>query len=243
MILKDICLLAADTSRSKAYLTSLVKNKLIPSLILLLPQNDTKNLPGDSLEENNQQIPSMHEEWSESLFDTNMNIKKFLNLHNLNYEEMTSHDINIAENVELINYLKQNIIIYSGYGGVLLKQNLLSTGKRFLHVHGGFLPNYKGSTTNFYSLLQEGFMGASSIFLNERIDSGPIILRKKFPIPNDLTKIDHIFDAAARSKVLIETLRIYSKNMKIEEKNYTENSEIYYIIHPLLKHIAILRKK
>ena len=101
MILKDICLLAAHTSRSKAYLTSLVKNKLIPSLILLLPQNDTKNLPGDSLDEN-KQIPSIHEEWSESLFDPKMNIKNFLNVHNLNYQEMTSHDINIVENAELL---------------------------------------------------------------------------------------------------------------------------------------------
>ena len=50
------------------------------------------------------------------------------------------------------------IIIYSGYGGVILKEKVLSQGKKFLHVHGGFLPQYKGSTTNYYSILNEGYI-------------------------------------------------------------------------------------
>ena len=48
---------------------------------------------------------------------------------------------------------------------VLLKEKILDTGKKFLHIHGGYLPDYKGSTTNYYSLINENTIGASAIFL------------------------------------------------------------------------------
>ena len=41
----------------------------------------------------------------------------------------------------------------------------LNIEKKFLHVHGGYLPDYKGSTTNYYSLINENTIGASAIFL------------------------------------------------------------------------------
>lgn len=243
MILEDICLLAADTSRSKAYLSSLVRYKLIPSLILLLPQNSFKNLPGNTEEINKEKIIINDQDWSETLFDTNMNIENFLISHNLNYEKMHNHNINDENNIQKINSLTQKIIIYSGYGGVLLRDGILSTKKKFLHIHGGYLPKYKGSTTNYYSIIEENIFGATSIFLNEIIDSGPIIMRKKFSIPKDLSKADHILDAGARSKVLIETLKRYLEEGEFKENIYDEDSEIFYIIHPLLKHISILRNK
>ena len=68
-------------------------------------------------------------------------------------------------------------------------------------------------------------------------------MRKKFSIPKDLSKADHVLDAGARSKVLIHTLKSYVKEGKFEEKKYQEESEIFYIIHPLLKHLSILRNK
>ena len=74
MILKDICLLAADTSRS-AYLTSLIKHKLIPALILLLPNNDIKNLPGNTKKSKEEII--LINRIGQNLFDTTMNIENF----------------------------------------------------------------------------------------------------------------------------------------------------------------------
>ena len=72
MILEDICLLAADTSRSKAYLTSL--HKLIPALILS-SNNDIKNLPGNTKERSKEN--NFYTGRSETLFDTTMNIENF----------------------------------------------------------------------------------------------------------------------------------------------------------------------
>ena len=82
-----------------------------------------------------------------------------------------------------------------------------------------------------------------SIFLNHEIDSGPIIVRKKFPAPNNRTKIDHLHDNALRSKVLIETLNKLNYNDEYKFVETSESGETYFVIHPVLKHIAILSKK
>ena len=84
-------------------------------------------------------------------------------------------------------------------------------------------------------------IGASSIFLTKEIDSGPILLRKKFDVPINKVDIDHIYDSEVRSQVLIETLDNYIDNghFKIAVENNI-GGETFYIIHPILKHIAIL---
>ena len=115
------------------------------------------------------------------------------------------------------------------------------TGKRFLHVHGGYLPDYKGSTTNYYSLLDGNNMGATSIFLSEEIDSGPILVKKQFPAPDDRKDIDHFYDSILRAKVLVDTLKEYSMNGKfIFGENTNGKGETYYIIHPVLKTAYLL---
>ena len=90
-------------------------------------------------------------------------------------------------------------------------------------------------------MIDEGTIGASSIFLTKEIDCGPVLLRKKFSAPKDRTKIDHIYDSEARSTVLIETLKSYVKSGSWEfELENNQGGETFYIIHPVLKHLAIL---
>ena len=154
---------------------------------------------------------------------------------------MILHLIAILIVITTIANRAENIFIFSGYGGVLLKEKILDCGKKFLHIHGGYLPDYKGSTTNYYSLIDDNTIGASAIFLTKDIDCGPVLLRKKFTPPNDRTEIDHSSDSEARAKVLIECLQNYvnSGNWEYELKNNI-GGETFYIIHPVLKHLAIL---
>ena len=84
------------------------------------------------------------------------------------YGLASSSDINSEKVVSELAVRPEKVFIFSGYGGVLLKDNLLNIDKKFLHIHGGYLPDYKGSTTNYYSLINENTIGASAIFLNQR---------------------------------------------------------------------------
>lgn len=247
MRLSDIGMIAGDTSRSRAYLQALMRNELLPNYVLVLENASDKLLPGQ-LEKSQSDLESeliieADECWCEADFDSAKPLKVLLDELGILYEVSTSKDINDPSVIEVVRRRTETVFIYSGFGGALLRQDVLSTGKQFLHVHGGYLPDYKGSTTNYYSLIVENTLGASAIFLSEEIDSGPVLLRRKFPPPKNRQAIDHIYDSGARAKVLVETLKNYLKygGWKFELPA-NKGGEIYYIIHPVLKHIAILDK-
>lgn len=245
MRLNDIGMIAADTSRSRAYLQALVRNALLPTYVLVLGNFSNRQLPGQmehsKLGPTTGLVLEMDECWSEAYFDLNEPIQATLEAAKIEYEISICDNINDVVVVEKINQRQESVFIYSGFGGVLLRNDILGTGKHFLHVHGGYLPDYKGSTTNYYSLILENTLGASSLFLSEEIDSGPVLFRRRFPPPAIRQAIDHIYDSGARAKVLVETLQDYlgRGSWKIELPANT-GGETYFIIHPVLKHIAIL---
>ena len=208
-MLNDIGLIAANTSRTRAYLAALEKHNLLPSWCLLLDDESPKPKIGQAQRNcfKTKKIYPDEDSWSESNFDPTIPLEPWLEHLGLNYVKSNSQDIHSDHVIALIKEAKPNVLIYSGYGGVLLRKSVLDCGKKFLHVHGGFLPDFKGSTTNYYSLLVDRSVGASSIILTTDIDGGPIVARSKFPAPPDTLEIDHIYDSAARAKVLIKTLK------------------------------------
>jgi len=226
LYLNNIGMIAADTSRSKYYLEELINNQLIPKYILIL------------LGSNNELLPGQKESKTEN------DLIGLLDNAGIKYNIASNNNINSDEVIKVIDERAEKVFIFSGFGGVLLKNNILDIGKKFLHIHGGYLPDYKGSTTNYYSLIDKNIMGASAIFLTKKIDSGPIILRKKFSSPVDRTKIDYDYDSEIRAKVLIECLQNYqnSSHWDFELEN-NEGGETFYIIHPVLKHMAILSSR
>lgn len=240
-------MIAGDTSRSRAYLQALVRNDLLPGHVIVLEDTSDKPLPGQlgnaKSSPTSEQVFETDDCWSEAHFDPTLPIQVLLDEIGISYEISSSKDINDPEVVDAIRRRMESVFIYSGFGGALLRKNVLSSGKKFLHVHGGYLPDYKGSTTNYYSLIIENTLGASAIFLSEEIDSGPVLLRRKFPPPDNRKLIDHVYDSGVRAKVLIETLLKHLESVNWEfELEVNTGGETYYIIHPVLKHIAILDK-
>jgi methionyl-tRNA formyltransferase len=221
LILNDIAMVMADTSRSKCYIKELIKYDLIPKYILLLINSKSEVLPGQE--------------------NSNLDIISMFKSNNIQYEISSDSNVNSNKVVSKISNRTESVFIFSGFGGVLLQDSILSTGKKFLHVHGGYLPNYKGSTTNYYSLINENIIGASSIFLTQNIDCGPVLVRRKFKPPINRVEMDHVYDSEVRSKVLIETLKKYIKYGSWDfELECNDGGEVFYIIHPVLKHLAIL---
>lgn len=225
----------------------MIRHEMLPNFVLLLENTSGAILPGQVKtpvwESEVDEFTELDECWSEAIFDANLPITAILDNLNIPYACSGSKDINDPKTIQMIHQRSEPVFIYSGFGGALLRKDVLSLGKRFLHVHGGYLPDFKGSTTNYFSLLIENTLGASAIFLSEEIDSGPVLLRRKFPPPRDRQAIDHIYDSGARAKILIETLQKHLKSGKWEfELAENAGGETYYIIHPVLKHIAILEE-
>jgi methionyl-tRNA formyltransferase len=132
-------------------------------------------------------------------------------------------------------------VVFSGPGGAIVRAPLFATGKRFIHVHPGRLPEFRGSTTIYYGLLAEGRIEATALLLSEQIDAGPIIGRAMFDPPRDRTTIDATFDPNIRAALLVSVLREYARHGSFQETAQERGAgETFYIIHPVLKHLAIL---
>lgn len=221
MKLDNVGMIATETSRSFIYLQSLLANELIPSRVLLLSDETGEVTPG--------QPPSSSA------------VSEFLIANKIDHDVLRTRAVNHKSVIDyLFNLSEPEIYIYSGYPGAILGKEILSLGKKFLHIHGGYLPKYKGSTTFYYSILQENCVGYSAIFLSEKIDAGQILLRKEFPIPTNLSGFDHTEDPKMRANMLIEVLLRYVETNKWNEAIIPNiETPYYYIIHPVLKNVAI----
>ena len=90
--------------------------------------------------------------------------------------------------------------------------------------------------------MEQNKVAASAIIINEGIDTGDIICIKEFDFNFDPKLIDLIFDPLLRAVVLIYALKHLSKKYKNSMLQNISDGEDYFIIHPLLKHVAILKE-
>ena len=235
-------LIAADTSRTRAYLAAMERRSLLPAWVLLLDAETPVAMPGQATAGGIEGVADAA--WPEADFDPAAPLRPWLERLGLPYVVSGSRDINDPAVVTLIAQAAPQVLVYSGYGGALLRDSVLATGKQFLHVHGGYLPDFKGSTTNYFSLLAEGSIGASAIFLTAEIDCGPVICRRRFAPPASRILIDHVYDSAARARVLVDTLEAWRRDGDWSfELPDNAGGDTYYIIHPVLKHLAILGRQ
>ena len=155
---------------------------------------------------------------------------------------LACESVNAPEVVQTLHKLAPKLVVYSGYGGEIVSSELLGLNAPFLHIHGGWLPDYRGSTTIYYSILQERNCAASAILLSNDIDTGPVIARESYPVPPAGVDVDYVYDSAIRADLLVKVLGDYVKQggwQTLTPQNIAEGRD-YYVIHPVLKHLAML---
>ena len=232
-MLRDVTFLAAPTFRSRAYAQAMVSRALLPARVLCLPGAEptwagaaeiVRHLRGDGQECRFRPAETV----AETLTDR---VEVFATL--------ASADVNNPDVVAAIEAEPGHIVLYSGFGGVIVPPRLLGTGKRFLHVHGGVAPAYRGSTAFYYSLLRDGVMGATALWLEAAIDAGPIVARRAYTPPRDVD-LDRVGDPMIRADLLCEVLaRRRDTGMFPAGVRDDAGAETYHVIHPVLKHLAV----
>ena len=232
-------IILSDTSRSRAYLQTLINKKIVPKIIVIMVNSNQSLIgkPKRMIQTPFIELKYNNDQWS---FNPNESIETTLNKSNLEYVKLKVDNINDPKVIPFLTNSKIDNLIYSGAGGIILKKELFNLGINFIHSHGGLLPKYQGSTCNYYSLIDENIIAASVILMNEKIDDGPILhvidLKPNF----DKTKIDHYYDPLIRAIALVKAFEINPTFTALEKKN-TFKKSMYYVIHPVLKHIAILK--
>jgi methionyl-tRNA formyltransferase len=237
VILNNVLLLAAYTARSQAYAQALAHHELTPRWAVLYGE-ERGGMPGQKTfsQSSVTQFGGMYiPDLSETLNDTCIK-------NGWNVDAIHSTDINADEIYQKIKALDPQLVIYSGYGAQIVGSPLLELGAPFLHMHAGWLPSYRGSTTVYYSLLNDRNCGVSAILLNKKIDEGPIVGRRNYPPPPEGIDIDYLYDGVIRANLLVSVLQEYIENEKFSDMCYQDVNEgyTYYVIHPVLKHLAIL---
>ncbi len=234
MILPSVGMILADTSRSRVYLQALLHSdlKLEKALLLMSEQNR----PGQSQN-------AAHAPLKTKLGTIDLNEPVTVTLQRMKTPctILEDGDINSLGTISALAKCPCQVLVYSGFGGVLLRDEVLACGKDFLHVHGGYLPDYKGSTTNYYSYLTDGSCGASAIFMTAKLDSGPVLLRRKFFPNGDIRELDYALDSYYRAEVLCEVLAHYATNGFWMREQFKGDGRVFFIMHPLLRHVAIVK--
>ena len=212
---KKFIFIITNTNRSFTYLNLFKMNKIYPRGIIFL-DNSKKNA-------------------------TSFKIKKILKSLICPIKIFKTNNINNNNIVKCLKDFNFQYIVYSGYPGSIIKNTELLRYK-IIHSHTGRLPKYKGSTTIFYSLLNEKKIYCSTILLNKGIDSGPILLIKRYPLPKKIADIDDKYDDRIRGMNIVIFLK--SKKKIMINRKYIINHKKYlpyYIMHPVLRYITMIK--
>lgn len=78
------------------------------------------------------------------------------------------------------------------YGTNIIKKEVFSIPKKgSINVHQGFTPDYRGGPSVFWELFNdEKEVGVTVHFVAAKVDTGDVILQKKFPLRYDFEKFD-----------------------------------------------------
>ncbi len=92
----------------------------------------------------------------------------------------------VKENVEFINQIKElspDIICVVAYGKILPKEILDIPSEGCINLHASLLPKYRGAAPIQWAVLNgDKVTGVSTMYMNEKMDEGDIILQKETEI-------------------------------------------------------------
>lgn len=242
---KGLVCLAARTARSNAYLQALAAARFSPEAVVLIGSDGAGR--SGQLDANTDVLTEAN---VGSLFlpDLSRPLTSTVDALQTVVYEPGVDSVNDPRVSALLADLAPELVLFSGFGGEIVSAELCGRWP-LLHLHSGWLPEYRGSTTVYYSWLMQGHCAVSAILLAPEIDAGPIIARKRFPAPPSGLNADYIYDPAIRADLLVEVVEKFydtgvlsnAGDVAASEAGSTGNwgPNVYFVIHPTLKNLAI----
>ena len=116
---------------------------------------------------------------------------------------------NNLEFLEEVKKIKPDVICVVAYGKILPKELLDIPQKGCINVHGSLLPKYRGAAPIQWSILNgDKETGITTIYMDEGMDTGDIILKEKVKIDENETT-GELWERLSKTggKLLVETLQ------------------------------------
>ncbi|MEI6563526.1 MAG: methionyl-tRNA formyltransferase [bacterium] len=116
--------------------------------------------------------------------------------------------VNSPESLARLLELKPDLIVVVAYGQLLKSALLKMAPLGVINVHGSLLPKYRGAAPIQWAVANgDQVSGVTTMYLNERMDAGDMILKRELPIaPSDTGGSYHDKLAGVGAEVLAETL-------------------------------------
>lgn len=108
-----------------------------------------------------------------------------------------------------IKTLEPDLIVTAAYGRILIKAVLDVPRLGCVNVHGSLLPKYRGAAPIQWALINgDKATGITTMFMDEGIDTGDILLKKELPITPDMNA-QELYDklSALGADTLLETMK------------------------------------
>lgn len=226
--LEHVGLILAPTFRSRAYLQMFAARGIDPGLVMFLPGNEPQWDGPQTLD---------FAEYGLS-FRAGVGMRETAKSSGWRVVDLPSADVNAGESVDLISRQNVSVMVYSGFAKVLVGRELLRTGKKLIHAHGGYLPEYRGATGFYFGLLREGKLGVTAFWMDDGIDTGAIVMRAWYN-PAEGVEIDRVMDPVLRADLLARIFEYYAKNGSYPSVAPQPAFESHYVIHPVLKSLSL----
>ena len=125
--------------------------------------------------------------------------------------------INLKKNFKKIKKFNCDLLVSMSYDQIFGNDFIKSYKNRIINCHAGDLPFYRGrSVLNWVLVNDEKYFGITVHFIDKKIDTGDIILKKKFIIKDsyDFKKLKNIASINC-SKLLLRSIKLV-----LDKKNY-----------------------
>ena len=128
-----------------------------------------------------------------------------------------------------IKKFRADIFVVVAYGKIIPDRILYLPEHKTINLHPSLLPGYRGAAPIQWALAGgENETGVTIQMVNDRLDSGDILLQKRIPIDIDMTAEDlYRIVLPAGSGLLIESLRLISEG-KATPLPQDESKATYY---------------
>lgn len=117
--------------------------------------------------------------------------------------------VRTPEFLEAVRALEPDLIVTAAYGRILTR-NVLDVPKLgCINVHASLLPKYRGAAPIQWAVINgDDKTGITTMFMDEGMDTGDILLAREVPIPPDMTS-GELFDELMPlgAEVLLDTLK------------------------------------
>jgi len=153
---------------------------------------------------------------------------------NNNIDIFSPENPNTTNTAKLLKSFNADIFILAGYGKII-KQNIIDIPKELsINLHGGKLPNYRGSSPMNWAIIngEKGY-SVSIIKIDKGVDTGDVLIEKNIDIDDDDT-ISTLHNKAnkAFSEILIKVLINFKAMIKNRKKQTSSQASYFSIRKP-----------